>query len=86
MTPIEILILVSILWNILGFLVLIDIGITADWAQYCDGFELLNPIFIYRQLRVNYFGAFWVTLFMNALCPIVSLGYWFYKLCIVGRR
>lgn len=77
---------ISIIWNILGFLGLALIAMNADWARSCYGFELLNPIFIYRQLRINYFGVFLITLFMNALCPVASFGYWLYKLCTVRRR
>ena len=35
---------------------------------------------------VNYFGAGFLALLINLICPIASLGYWFYKLCTVGRR
>ena len=78
--------LTLLIWSTLGGLILVGIGILSEWARYCYGLELLNPIYIYKQLRVNYFGAFWVTLFVNALCPIASFCYWFYKLCTVGRK
>ena len=46
----------------------------------------LNPIYIYKRRNVNWFGAILLTIFGSLLCPIATVGYWFYKLCTVGRR
>ena len=54
-------------------------GGTIEW-------ENLNPKYIYERFCVNWFGAIFLTLIVNLLCPIVSIIYWFYKLCTVGRR
>ena len=52
----------------------------------CIVFENLNPVYIYNNRRVNWFGAIMLTLFANLLCPLLSISFWFYKLCTIGRR
>lgn len=50
------------------------------------GFAWLNPVFIYRNIKVNWFGAAFLALIANIALPIIAIVYWFYKLCTVGRR
>lgn len=72
------------IWSVFGIIILaflfaetrIDMG-TLDW---------LSPKWIYRNYNVNWFGTFCLTVFFNLLCPILSIGFWFYKLCTVGRK
>ena len=70
-------ILITIVWNFLGFM----IGLSLDnWYE-------INPKEIWRQYHnINIFGCIVLTILLNLLCPIVSIFYWFYKLCTVGRR
>ena len=73
-------------WSLFGLSIL---GLTADTAPRSgDIFSLyrLNPLEVYKNYRVNYFGCFVVVLFFNLLCPLISISYWFYKLCTVGRK
>lgn len=51
-----------------------------------DGWEFVNPIHVHKYNKVNWFGAIVVAAIYNALCPIGSVCYWFYKLCTVGRK
>lgn len=51
-----------------------------------DGLEFMNPIWWYRNYLVNPFGAVMCALGFTILCPVGAIGYWFYKLCTVGRR
>ena len=51
-----------------------------------DGLEFLNPVWYHRNIRVNWFGAVIITLILSLICPIASVGYWFYKLCTFGRN
>jgi hypothetical protein len=54
---------------------------------YADaGFAWLNPRFIYRHARVNWFGAIFLALIANAILPVIAIVYWFYKLCTIGRK
>ena len=51
-----------------------------------EGFEFINPVFVYKHNKVNWFGALIIALLYSILCPIGTLCYWFYKLCTVGRK
>ena len=66
-------------WSIVGF-VLFNMVIDSE------GFEYVNPVWIYKRYRVNYFGAAVICILYNLICPIGSICYWIYKLCTVGRR
>lgn len=75
-------------WSVLGGFILL----IAHCAQgmgaiiMADGWEFVNPVHVYKYNKVNWFGAIVVALIYNALCPIGSVCYWFYKLCTVGRK
>lgn len=71
-----------LIWNILGFFTLLYPAVT--YTKY--GFDIINPKVIYKNIKVNRFGCFWLTLLFNLLCPIVTICYWFYKLCTIGRK
>lgn len=86
----NILIGVFFLWNILGLLlgivpILCHCGPYGAIAQ-SSGMEFVNPVFVYKHNKVNWFGAFVVASFYGFICPIATTGYWFYKLCTVGRK
>lgn len=71
-----------VIWNFVGFFIL---GMSSQ-IGYMLEVDRLNPVYIYKNFKVNWFGALFVALIMNALCPIVSIIYWFIKLCTVGRK
>lgn len=71
-----------IIWSV-GGLIILGIGGTCDKF---DDFSFMNPIKIYKTYRVNYFGAALICIIYNLLCPIGSIGYWFYKICTIGRK
>ena len=53
------------------------------------GMELsdINPISIYDNYNVNWFGCIMLTMFHHiAVGPIWAFVYWFYVLCTVGRK
>ena len=75
----KILVFIVVSWSVVGF-VLSDIVINSE------GFEYVNPVWIYKRYRVNYFGAAVLCILYNLICPIGSICYWIYKLCTVGRR
>lgn len=76
------LIILFTIWNIIGVIVL------AFSARIGYDLELdrLNPIYIYKDRKVNWFGCFCFTLLFNLLCPVATFCYWFVKLCTVGRK
>ena len=71
-----------VIWNGCGGIILILL----DVLNKFNDFSFMNPIKIYRTYRVNYFGAALICIIYNLLCPIGSIGYWFYKLCTFGRK
>lgn len=74
-------------WNAAGAIIFVLAHCieTKGVISMTDGWEFVNPIYIYKYNHVNWFGAIVVALFYNLLCPVGSLIYWVYKLCTVGR-
>ena len=54
--------------------------------EYDVGFRFVNPLFIYEQVKVNWFGCILITVILHILLPVVAVLYWLYKLCTVGRK
>lgn len=82
----KIIVMISIL-TIGG--VVIDAIIVASCngpLKHTEGFEFVNPIWWYHNYPVNPFGAAMCSLGFTILCPVGAIGYWFYKLCTIGRR
>ena len=77
-----------IAWHVLG-LVFLGFGKTFSEGgvlEHSEGFEFVNPLWVYRWNRVNWFGAVVVSTIYAAFCPAGAVIYWFYKLCTVGRK
>ena len=75
----EALVFIVVTWSVVGFTVSMT-------AINSEGLEYVNPVWIYKRYRVNYFGAAVLCILYNLICPIGSICYWIYKLCTVGRR
>lgn len=69
-------------WSVGGALILCICGVLTKF----NDLSYVNPIKIYKTYRVNYFGAALICIIYNLLCPIGSIGYWFYKICTIGRK
>ena len=82
------IVLILIIWNLVGLMIHSAIHIlTENSTCYCNGFEYLNPRWaLENYYMLNLFGIIVVVLFLNVICPLATLGYWFYKLCTLGRR
>lgn len=83
-------ILLFFIWNILGGVLgiipmVFHAGPRGAIAQ-SEGLEFVNPIFVYKHNRVNWFGAIMVAFAYGLVCPIATFIYWLYKLCTVGRK
>ena len=73
-----------VLWIICGGLSSL---LLFDAYSSFGSFEYLNPLFLYDyHSNLNWFGVLYLTLLYSLLCPLVTIGYWFYKLCTVGRK
>ena len=79
---------ILVAWSFAGVLIwlLLGLGMEIDLLRFADGLEFVNPLYIYRQVQVNWFGAFFLAIVFSALSPLLAFGYWFYKLCTVGRK
>ena len=75
------------LWHIVGFVMWLVLGgcFNVQVIKYASGIEFVNPLVIYKQTRVNWFGAILLAMIYGIMCPIATLIYWLYKLCTVGR-
>jgi hypothetical protein len=49
------------------------------------GISFFNPNVLYEQYRVNWFGAYFMGIIISIICLPVSIFYWIYKICTVGR-
>lgn len=78
LSTVEIIIIIVVIAKAIDFVILIN---------ECDDFSFLNPICNYKKWKsLNWFGVAILTLALNIFHPIFSVGYWFYKLCTVGRK
>lgn len=77
-----------IMWNIFGLfgLCLVMLDVYDSYSEWVWEWDRLNPIYIYRNTNCNILGCILLTLLVNLLCPILSICYWVYKLCTVGRK
>ena len=50
------------------------------------GFQWVNPIVIYNNVPVNWFGCIVLTILAHIAAGPWVVFYWFYKLCTVGRK
>lgn len=75
-------------WHIVGFVMWLALGgcFNVQAIKCAFGIEFVNPLVIYKQTKVNWFGAFFLATLYGMMCPICTAIYWFYKLCTVGRK
>ena len=50
------------------------------------GLQWINPIVIYNNVHVNWFGCIALTILAHIVAGPWACLYWFYKLCTVGRK
>ena len=50
------------------------------------GLQWINPIVIYNNVHVNWFGCIVLTILAHIVAGPWACLYWFYKLCTVGRK
>lgn len=76
---------ILLIWSIVGLIATIICKCSNNFIGLSIGLDYLNPIYIYKHVKVNWFGCIWLTLLVNLMCPPLTVAYWFYNLCIVGR-
>ena len=78
---------IVIIWHIIGMVVLAcAIESSHGPLNNVVGAEFVNPCWVYKNYRVNLLGALLLSLIYNLLCPLVSVCYWIYKICTIGRK
>ena len=50
------------------------------------GLQWINPIVIYNNVHVNWFGCIVLTILAHIIAGPWACLYWFYKICTVGRK
>lgn len=50
------------------------------------GLQWINPIVIYNNVHVNWFGCIVLTILAHIVAGPWACLYWFYKLCTIGRK
>ena len=50
------------------------------------GLQWINPIVIYDNVPVNWFGCIVLTILAHIAAGPWVIFYWFYKLCTIGRK
>lgn len=75
-----------LVWNMVGFAIHIAIAMSDSKLSSCLLWDYLNPLWLYKEYRLNWFGIFLFSLLLNLLCPVLTLILWFCKLCTVGRK
>ena len=73
------IIFILIAWSVLGLAIMVNL-VASD-----TGFAVVNPVYNYKNFKVNIFGALAMAILFSLICPIGTIGYWFYKLCTFGR-
>lgn len=73
------------LWHFVGFVILSLLAVTTSLGNV-HGFPCFNPKWLHDKYPLNWFGAVLCAIGLNICCPIISICYWLYKLCTVGRK
>ena len=75
------------LWNLSGLAIWIYIICHIEGPhQNTTHAEFINPVWIYKNYKVNYFGAIVVSIGYSIICPMVTIYHWIYKLMTIGRK
>ena len=85
LTIILLIVGVGVIWSGVGGLILVSIAEYDKTLNSCKNSDFFSPLWIYNNYNVNWFGSAMLCLLFNILCPIWAIGFWFYKLCTIGR-
>ena len=73
---------------IIGYIIFTTIPLLI--LMFESGFEVglqwINPIIIYNNVPVNWFGCIVLTILAHIAAGPWVIFYWFYKLCTIGRK
>ena len=66
-----------IVWNLFGGVMLLILSVNRSFPE-CPA-EMLRYEWLYDEFNVNGFGCTMLTILFNALCPVYTICYWFFK-------
>ena len=78
----NILLIIYIAINIVG-LIMCFVGLTGGYVLWGN---IFNPKNIYKNIKVNWFGAYLLATIAFICMTPAAIIYWLCKLCTVGRR
>ena len=77
--------MVEIVLTVFGVLVITGlIGLFIGGLVDTDGAEFVNPIYLKKKFRINWFGASMLALIFNVIAVPWAICYWVYKICTIG--
>ena len=73
---------------LIGYLLVMSIiDVICIAAFNIERIDFVDPIRNYEEWgSMNWFGVGLFTIVLNIACPVISIFYWFMKLCTIGRR
>lgn len=84
--------LICIGWTFIGFFILhtYEENSCTYNSSNSDFLCYLNPVWVWKNYKVNVIGCFFLVLLFNLICPLLTVIYWTIKLigwiCTVGRK
>lgn len=67
--------------NVIGWIIVLK-----EFVDNDIGCSFVNPKALYKHIKVNWFGAWFLAIIANILLPAIAIPYWIYKVCTVGRE
>lgn len=74
---------IIVVYSILALMLFLVIAFCSEFTY---GLQWVNPIVIYDNVPVNWFGCIVLTILAHIAAGPWVVFYWFYKLCTVGRK
>lgn len=74
------------IWVVMNIVISLSIALLYLMMDKKVNFSFVNPKVIYKRVKVNWFGAWFIAITITILIPAVAIPYWIYKICTVGRK
>ena len=74
------------IWSCWGYINAVALASVIWFINDGANLSFVNPIVIYTNIKVNWFGAICITIIVNTIFMPIAIIYWLYKICTVGRK
>ena len=81
-----IIVMAIVIWQLLGSITFIWIGLGTKFGKPSEGLEFINPSYIYKHTRVNWLGLVCVLIAFFVISPVMCIMHWVYDLCTLRVR